>query len=141
MIASEFTRILETALAAKGGEADAEATLSHPSHSWDPQIQNAIEQLLNSPAYVPAAELARMYVEQRGTGRQKSPQDLDQFLADELRLSPDLSIEDLRRLRRDFAIYNHPDRVSASERALATRRMSLVNALIDKALKEKAVAK
>lgn len=141
MIVTEFTRILETALAAKVLEADAEAALSHPSQSCDPQIQNAIEQLLNSPAYVSAAELARMYVEHRGADRQKSQHDLDQFLADELRLSPELSIEDLRQLRRDFATYNHPDRVSASERALATRRMSLVNALIDKALKEKAALK
>ena len=65
------------------------------------------------------------------------PQELYRFLADELHLSPDLTVDQLRRLRREFAVSNHPDRVEPSERHRATRRMSLVNVLIDKALKEK----
>lgn len=103
----------------------------------DPDIRDAIEQLLSSPAYVPVGRLAQMYADEQSSKRLQKSRNLDQFLADELSLSPDLSTEDLKRLRREFAIYNHPDRVSSAERERATRRMTLVNVLIDKALKER----
>jgi hypothetical protein len=55
-------------------------------------------------------------------------------LARELGLGAELTARDLERIRRNFALANHPDRVSASERDLATLRMTLANALIDQAL-------
>ena len=140
VINSEFTRILELALEARREDEDRARSGSPRRHASDPQVQNAIEELLSSPAYVSAEKLARIYVEERASRPNEPQRDLDKFLAEELQLSPELDIEDLRRLRREFAACNHPDRVSPSQRLLATRRMSLVNALIDKALKDKAAA-
>lgn len=131
----DFNAILEAALRAR---ADALAGAQDGPRVADPAVSEAIAQLLNSPAYVPVGKLAQMYADEQAGRRADKARDLDRFLADELCLSPALSSEDLKRLRREFAIYNHPDRVSPAERERATRRMTLVNVLIDKALKEKA---
>ncbi|MET0569480.1 MAG: hypothetical protein ABWZ74_10425 [Hyphomicrobiaceae bacterium] len=130
-----FAKILEAALRARVDE----ATLSRAGqqhHASDPQVQQAIDDLLSSPAFVPVGKLAQLYSEDRAETSQV-PQDLYRFLADELHLSPELTVDELRKLRREFAAGNHPDRVDPAERLRATRRMSLVNGLIDKALKEK----
>jgi hypothetical protein len=58
-------------------------------------------------------------------------------IAHELQLAPELTARDLERIRREFALANHPDRVAPLDRDLATRRMTLANMLIDKALQEK----
>lgn len=129
----DFEAVLEAARKARAEDTAGSAPGAH--RVADPDIQDAIERLLNSPAYVPVGKLAQMYADEQSGNRLETVQDLDQFLADELCLSPDLTTEELKRLRREFAIYNHPDRVSSAERDRATRRMTLVNVLIDKALK------
>jgi hypothetical protein len=129
-----FTTILEAALRARSDEGETPPA-AHASHAADPQVQQAIDDLLSSPAFVPVGKLAQLYSEDRAGAH--VPQDLYRFLADELHLSPDLTVDELRRLRREFAVSNHPDRVDPAERQRATRRMSLVNVLIDKALKER----
>ncbi len=134
---ADFRSILEAALRARC-EDDAGQGPGGPRVA-DPDIHDAIEQLLSSPAYVPVSRLAQMYAADQSGKLLEKARDLDQFLADELCLSPDLTTEDLKRLRREFAIYNHPDRVTSAERERATRRMTLVNVLIDKALKERKV--
>lgn len=58
-------------------------------------------------------------------------------LARELGLAENLTTRDIERIRRSFALANHPDRVSADQRDLATRRMTVANMLIDKALAER----
>jgi hypothetical protein len=58
-------------------------------------------------------------------------------LARELGLAEDLTTREVERIRRSFALANHPDRVSADQRDLATRRMTVANMLIDKALAER----
>ena len=58
-------------------------------------------------------------------------------LARELGLAEDLTTREVERIRRSFALANHPDRVSADQRSLATRRMTVANMLIDKALAER----
>jgi hypothetical protein len=90
------------------------------------------------PAYVPLDRLARLYGEQRPQGAQQpvAPAD-DATIAAELRLSSARSGEDLRRIRRRFAMSNHPDRVPAWLRDEATRRMTIANALIDRAMRER----
>jgi hypothetical protein len=130
-----FARILEAALRARGDDSDEQLT-GHQHRASDPQVQQAIDDLLSSPAFVPVGKLAQLYSEGR-TEAGQVPQDLYRFLADELHLSPDLTVDELKRLRREFAVSNHPDRVDPAERQRATRRMSLVNVLIDKALKER----
>ena len=52
-----------------------------------------------------------------------------------LTLLPGLCVDDLKRLRRRFALANHPDRVSAELREEASKAMAQANAEIDKALK------
>jgi hypothetical protein len=135
---AEFARILEMALRAR---IEDEQLPLERGRDWlrnaDPNTRQAIEELLSSPAYMPVGKLAQLYSEEPASRAPERARELDRFLAEELRLSPDLSVEELRRLRREFAIYNHPDRVTASERELATRRMALVNVLIDRALREK----
>lgn len=135
---AEFAQVLEMALRAR--IEDGQISAAHAADGYrvsDPRTQRAIEELLSSPAYVPVERLAQLYAEERSSRTPEKARELDQFLAEELRLSPDLTIEDLQRLRREFAIYNHPDRVAAPERDRATRRMALVNVLIDKALRER----
>jgi hypothetical protein len=53
---------------------------------------------------------------------------------EELALTDDLTPDCLNRIRREFALKNHPDRVPPRLRDLATQRMVAANALIDQAL-------
>ena len=65
------------------------------------------------------------------------PKSEHEVVVDELHLTPNLSADDLKHLRRKFAKANHPDRVSAAGREQATQRMTIANALIDEALRGK----
>lgn len=49
----------------------------------------------------------------------------------ELGLAPGLRAHEVAALRRHFASRNHPDRMPAELRSLATRRMMIANALLD----------
>jgi hypothetical protein len=64
----------------------------------------------------------------------KRPSDRESVRA-ELRLSEKATRADIRRIRRQFAIRNHPDMLDASEREEATQRMTIANMLLDEALK------
>jgi len=57
-------------------------------------------------------------------------------LASELGLRPGLTPPQLRRIRRSFALDNHPDRLDPGQREAATRRMTAANSLIDEALRQ-----
>ncbi|MGA2637303.1 hypothetical protein [Methylocella sp.] len=61
----------------------------------------------------------------------------DETIAEELGLRADLAIVDLRRIRRDFAKKNHPDRFEPAHRLGAARRMTIANMLIDARLKQR----
>ncbi|MGO9674736.1 MAG: hypothetical protein ACLPSF_11320, partial [Methylocella sp.] len=61
----------------------------------------------------------------------------DETIAEELGLRADLAIVDLRRIRRDFAKKNHPDRFEPAQRLSAARRMTIANMLIDARLKQR----
>jgi hypothetical protein len=58
-------------------------------------------------------------------------------VAAELALRADMGEEELRHIRRAFALANHPDRFLPEERARATRRMTIANTLIDQHLRRK----
>jgi hypothetical protein len=60
----------------------------------------------------------------------------DEAIAEELGLSPDLGTIDLKRIRRDFAKRNHPDRFEPARRGSAERRMSIANMLIDELMRQ-----
>jgi hypothetical protein len=53
-------------------------------------------------------------------------------VANELRITAQMTVSDLNRLRREYALANHPDRVGFADRENATRRMMLANMLIDR---------
>ena len=90
------------------------------------------------PRYVPLDRLARLYGEQQPEGVQPPWPADDASIAAELRLGSARTGEDLRRIRRSFAMRNHPDRVPAWLRDEATRRMTIANALIDGAMRSRA---
>jgi hypothetical protein len=58
-------------------------------------------------------------------------------IAKELGLHSDLNSDELKRIRRNFALRNHPDRLDPANRARATQRMTIANMLIDQLLKQK----
>lgn len=62
-------------------------------------------------------------------------------VAVELNISAALSVEDLGRLRREFALGNHPDRLPQCYREQATRRMTIANTLIDDELERRRQAR
>lgn len=55
-------------------------------------------------------------------------------IAAELAITAFMSHEELNRLRRRFALANHPDRLAPVHRDTATRRMMIANRLIDEAI-------
>jgi hypothetical protein len=88
--------------------------------------------------YVSLERLARLYGEGRGDAIPPPvPAADDAAIAAELRLATARTREDLRRIRRSFAMRNHPDRVPAWLREEATRRMTIANAMIDRAMRER----
>ena len=142
----EFTEILEMFRRASTGETeDAFASFDDPeihSRISDNQLRAALDripELRGYRSYIPAEILARIYADARS---QRFPEqgvarsELE-MVADELRLTAELSLEDLNRIRREYALSNHPDLVAPSRRDQATRRMTIANMLIDQAVKQK----
>jgi hypothetical protein len=88
--------------------------------------------------YVSLERLARLYGEGRGDATPPPvPAADDAAIAAELRLASARTREDLRRIRRSFAMRNHPDRVPDWLREEATRRMTIANAMIDRAMRDR----
>lgn len=56
------------------------------------------------------------------------------IIALELGLNDAMSVEEIKRIRRDFALRNHPDVVADGDRMGATMRMQIANLMIDEAL-------
>jgi hypothetical protein len=53
-------------------------------------------------------------------------------VADELHITAQMTLSDLNRLRREYALANHPDLAGSADRENATRRMMVANMLIDR---------
>ena len=66
-----------------------------------------------------------------------APKSEDEAIARELGLRADLALAELRRIRREFAKKNHPDRIEPALRVNAARRMTIANMLIDAQMKQK----
>lgn len=82
-----------------------------------------------------ARTMAADGVEGAGTGDDAAPSVEPADIARELGLSRFASVRALQRLRREFALKNHPDRLPSTLHARATKRMMIANDLIDSALK------
>jgi hypothetical protein len=61
-------------------------------------------------------------------------QAIQDWVADQLKLTPTMTAQDLNRRRRAFALLYHPDCVAPEAREEASRRMTIANTLIDDAL-------
>ncbi|MEJ2118129.1 MAG: hypothetical protein P8Y36_09615 [Alphaproteobacteria bacterium] len=107
------------------------------------QMQYAFDSISSENITAPMERVTRVYDESppaaQDTATGPAPAKMGgKPVHEELGLRDDLSDAELRRLRRDFATRNHPDRVPLWQRDEATERMTLANVLIDRALKRKA---
>ena len=83
-----------------------------------------------------ADALARLYADEGAHAAPPLACDRE-AIAGELGLTPALGAKDLERIRREFALANHPDRAAPAARDLATARMTIANTLIDQALHDR----
>jgi hypothetical protein len=132
------------------GDGADEGALQHTSSQamhgvWrsSDQVQYAFDSISSENVSAPMDRVARLYDETPPQTQQDQPKAANfkangKSVFDELGLRDDLSDAELRRIRRDFAVRNHPDRVPLAQRDEATKRMTLANVLIDRALKRKA---
>jgi curved DNA-binding protein CbpA len=143
----EFLKALEEARRAAAAEANDPQPSRKPSPSAhaSTELWQALDRMASRVrTYISANLLTRLYNEgmlrpPRGeVPRAPAPpppkSDHDQVI-DELHLTPGLTANDLKVIRRKFAMVHHPDRVPASAREQATRRMTIANCLIDEALR------
>lgn len=99
-------------------------------------------QFVSEPSRPLTAEtLGGLYLEELvydpGTAAETAPPPTSTQPADivaELAITSATTPEELHRLRRRFALANHPDRLAPHHRDSATRRMMIANRLIDEAL-------
>jgi hypothetical protein len=121
------------------------------NQSEDPaqKFQSALEtlpEIAGSSKYVAASSLAAAYkAEAEQAETPKPPREPPRAPRTErpqpakrpqpIKLRPGLAVRDLKRLRRLYALDNHPDRVPVEMREEAARVMAEANAAIDKALK------
>jgi hypothetical protein len=149
----EFLRALEEARRAAMDAEDEHAGVDQPRAAAGPPRSVEFLRTLETMAgkvksYISAGILARIYAD---TAVRSAP-DLEpppppppaksehEAVVDELHLTPNLTSNDLARIRREFAKVNHPDRVQPPRREEATRRMTIANSLIDDALRGKKAA-
>lgn len=133
----DFASLLDARARAAGASMEAGvADLRHNStiHAIEAILESAPEAQA-TPSIGTADALAHIFMEEPPPSAPRSMPACDpEAVAHELQLSPPLTARQLERIRRDFALANHPDRVAPGHRDLATRRMTLANVLIDQAL-------
>ena len=134
---ADFSSLLDARARAAAGS---EAGTSLPRHARSVYAidtrREGGSQSSNPPSATEA--LRRIYADESTAAATPPPPLCDrETIAGELRLTPELTARDLERVRREFALANHPDRVAPLDRDLATRRMTLANTLIDQALQDK----
>lgn len=138
----DFSEALEAASKAAGIDLDfdlgASSRASRSLRTAASHLQQLAERERESRASMLSASI-ESYLEQLGDNRtRKVPRSTDlKAIADELGITPQMSLDDLNRLRRRFALANHPDRSSSEEREIATLRMMTANMIIDGELKRR----
>ena len=157
----EFLKALEEARRAAMGDAEELQQPEQPGEAApvppsSPEFRRAVERLASRlRSYISAGFLARLYADEalqtppgppepeprpelkREAPPPPPPKSDHELVVDELHLTPELTSQDLARIRREFAKVHHPDRVAAPCREEATRRMTIANVLIDEALRVK----
>ena len=146
----EFVEALEEARRAAMGDGDGSSDVHEQAAAGPPRSAEFLRTLDRMAgrvrSYISAGLLSRLYAD--GTGRsapQSEPplpppapaKSEQEAVLDELHLTPNLTSQQLARIRREFAKINHPDRVLPPRREEATRRMTIANAVIDEAMRGK----
>lgn len=137
-----FTDVLDTACRSAGLdlEGDASAGSAGVLRSTAFQLQQLADRIIEPASRASlAANWLDSYLEHQSESprpRASKPND-PQAVADELCITAEMTVSDLCRLRREFALANHPDRFDSVEREGATRRMMIANMLIDRELKRR----
>jgi hypothetical protein len=154
----EFLKALDEARRAAMADEDDASTTADERTSTEPAPSSEFLRTLDRMAgrirsYISTGLLSRLYADGATRSAPPNPElepdadpespspepprsEHDAVMA-ELHLTPNLTCEDLARIRREFAKLNHPDRVLPPEREEATRRMTIANSLIDEALRSK----
>ncbi len=142
-----FERELETL---EGGYADAEGDPPDVSVSRLFSALESLSEAADGPPRVSAASPASRYeapppaegparreprAEAKAAAPAEAPAPRKPRAILPLTLAPGLGAEEIRRLRRQYALDNHPDRVPAEDREEASRAMAQANAEFDRALK------
>lgn len=131
----DFSEVLESAFRSAGLEFGDAAKAERPRASRSAAVR--LHQLSERDRELPISTLSvplESYLEHQGkskpsrVGRTADPLSV----ADELRITAQMTLSDLNRLRREYALANHPDRAGSAEREDATRRMMVANMLIDR---------
>ncbi len=131
----DFSEVLESAFRSAGLEFDDAAKAERTRASRSAAVR--LHQLSERDRELPISTLSvplESYLEHQGkskpsrVGRTADPLSV----ADELRITAQMTLSDLNRLRREYALANHPDRAGSAEREDATRRMMVANMLIDR---------
>lgn len=138
--AEEFSKILDQACRSAGIDPDERP--KHTSATISRTAAARLRQLVDDELATRGAMLAtslESYLEHgREPHKPRAARPADpKAVAEELRISAQMSIADLKRLRREFALANHPDRSGADQRDNATRRMMIANMLIDREVKRR----
>jgi hypothetical protein len=141
-----FSYVLETACRSAGvdldqGTPDKSASLLRGAAS---RLHQLTEQILEvaDRAGLTASLLDSYFEHQREVPAQKPSKPSDaKSVADELHITARMSSSDLHRLRREFALANHPDRAEQAQREDATRRMMIANMLIDRELRRRSATR
>ena len=93
--------------------------------------------IVQAPCTASLNHISRLYATSVMTGP-RGASEKETSLDDPIpRLSPEMTEAELISIRRAFALRNHPDRVPHHLRARADRKMAMVNALVDKAIRGK----
>jgi hypothetical protein len=134
-----FTRLLEAIDRVEAGDCDANETpqpiLHHVHFRCVPPLERpempmaGVAQLSDTLAWIGADE-------DPPAALLKRPLSSDpESVRAELGLGAYSTRAEIQRVRREFAVKNHPDLLDASQQDIATRRMTIANMLLDEALK------
>ena len=131
----DFSEVLESTFRSAGLDFDDAAKPERPRAVRRAAVR--LHQLSERDRELPTSTLSvplESYLEHQDkskpsrVGKTSAPRSV----ADELHITAQMTLSDLNRLRREYALANHPDRAGSADRESATRRMMVANMLIDR---------
>ena len=137
---TKFADVLDTACRTAGIDLEEEASSTKLAWNAASHLQHLADRILDLTARLsPGAMSLDSYFENASESPAKPVRKSSdpQAIAAELRITAGMTFSDLNRLRRKFALANHPDRAGLAEQEHATRRMMVANMLIDREVKRR----